>query len=254
VKSYLIPTLVLGLLASPLLAQDKPDLTNPKQKTSYAVGMDIASVFKQQELDLDVKAFAAGLSDTLAGKPALTEEQQKTVLMDLQKSLMAKAEAKNKAAAEKNLKDGQAFLAANAKKDGVKVKAVTTPDGVKGDLQYKVLKSGAGASPKTTDTVKVHYHGTLIDGTVFDSSVQRGEPVSFGVGDVIPGWTEALQMMKVGDKWQLFIPAALAYGESGPEPIGPNSTLIFEVELLGIEKPAEADVPTATNTPPAAAK
>jgi FKBP-type peptidyl-prolyl cis-trans isomerase FklB len=124
---------------------------------------------------------------------------------------------------------GEIFLAENAKKEGVK----TTASG----LQYKVIKSGAGESPKPTDTVKVHYHGTLIDGTVFDSSVQRGEPISFPVGGVIPGWVEALQLMKVGDKWQLFIPSRLAYGAQSPSPlIGPNSTLIFEVELLGIEK------------------
>ena len=125
--------------------------------------------------------------------------------------------------------DGAAFLAANAKKDGV----VTTASG----LQYKVIKSGTGESPKASDKVKVHYHGTLIDGTVFDSSVQRGEPIVFPVGAVIPGWVEALQLMKVGDKWQLFIPAPLAYGESSPSPVIPaNSVLIFEVELLGIEK------------------
>lgn len=124
---------------------------------------------------------------------------------------------------------GAAFLADNAKKDGVK----TTASG----LQYLVLKSGTGETPKATDRVKVHYHGTLIDGTVFDSSVQRGEPITFPVTGVIPGWVEALQMMKVGDKWKLFIPAKLAYGEQSPTPaIPPNSVLIFEVELLGIEK------------------
>jgi FKBP-type peptidyl-prolyl cis-trans isomerase FklB len=124
---------------------------------------------------------------------------------------------------------GTTFLAANAKKEGV----TTTASG----LQYKVIQSGAGESPKLTDTVKVHYHGTLIDGTVFDSSVQRGQPITFPVGGVIPGWVEALQLMKIGDKWQLFIPAKLAYGDQSPTPaIPPNSVLIFEVELLGIEK------------------
>ena len=131
-----------------------------------------------------------------------------------------------------NLKAGEDFLAANAKKEGVK----TTASG----LQYKVIKSGSGPSPKPTDTVKVHYNGTLIDGTVFDSSIRRGSPATFPVNGVIPGWTEALQLMKVGDKWQLFIPAKLAYGEQGPGPIGPNATLIFDVELLGIEKPEAA--------------
>jgi FKBP-type peptidyl-prolyl cis-trans isomerase len=231
-KSYFIPVLALGLLVSSAPAQDKPDLTNPKQKTSYAIGLDIATSLKRQEFEVDAKALTAGIADGFAGKPALTEEEMKAALMDLQKSAMAKAEEKQKAAAETNLKAGEAFLAANAKKEGVK----TTASG----LQYKVIKSGNGASPKPTDTVKVHYTGTLVDGTVFDSSVQRGMPATFPVKGVIPGWTEALQLMKVGDKWQLVIPAKLAYGEDGPGPIGPNSTLIFEVELLGIEKPETA--------------
>jgi len=140
---------------------------------------------------------------------------------------MSKMEAKAKVDGEKNVKEGEAFLAANAKKDGVK----TTASG----LQYKVIKAGTGATPKASDEVKVHYHGTLIDGTVFDSSVQRGEPISFPLNGVIAGWTEGLQLMKVGDKFQFAIPSALAYGEQGSGPIGPNSTLIFEVELLGIE-------------------
>ena len=231
-KSYFIPVLALGLLVSSVPAQDKPDLTNPKQKTSYAIGLDIATSLKRQELDVDAKALAAGIADGFAGKPALTDEEQKAAILDLQKSAMAKAEEKQKAAAGTNLKAGEAFLAENAKKEGVKITA--------SGLQYKVIKSGTGPSPKPTDTVKVHYTGKLVDGTVFDSSVERGTPVTFSVKGVIPGWTEALQLMKAGDKWQLFIPAKLAYGEEGPGPIGPNSTLIFEVELLGIEKPEAA--------------
>jgi FKBP-type peptidyl-prolyl cis-trans isomerase len=231
-KSYIIPVLALGLFVSSVPAQDKPDLTNPKQKTSYAIGLDIATSLKRQDIDVDAKALTAGIADGFAGKPALTEQEMKAAIMDLQKSAMARAEEKQKAAAEKNLKAGEAFLAANAKKEGVK----TTASG----LQYKVIKAGTGASPKPTDTVKVHYTGTLVDGTVFDSSVERGTPATFPVKGVIPGWTEALQLMKVGDKWQLVIPAKLAYGEDGPGPIGPNSTLIFEVELLGIEKPEAA--------------
>jgi FKBP-type peptidyl-prolyl cis-trans isomerase len=141
---------------------------------------------------------------------------------------MGKMQAKHKAAGDKNLKEGDDFLTANGKKEGVK----TLPSG----LQYKVIKSGTGRSPKATDTVKVHYNGTLTDGTVFDSSVQRGEPATFPVNQVIPGWTEALQLMKEGDKWQLYIPSKLAYGEQGAGgKIGPNSALIFDVELLSIE-------------------
>ena len=238
-KSYLIPTLALGLLVSSAVAQDKPDLTNPKQKTSYALGVNIGSGLKAQELDLDAKALAAGITDTLGGKPALTPDEVRDTLMKLRQDLEAKAEAESAKHADgsKNLKDGEAFLAENKKKEGVKVHAVTLPDGTQAELQYKVLKSGTGETPKKTDTVTVNYTGTLIDGTVFDSSVQRGQPATFPVNGVIPGWTEALQMMKVGDKWQLFLPAKLAYGEQSAGPkIGPNSTLIFEVELLGIEK------------------
>jgi FKBP-type peptidyl-prolyl cis-trans isomerase FklB len=228
-KLYIIPALAIGLCVSSALGQDKPDLTNPKQRTSYAIGLDIAANLKAREIDLDAKALAAGISDALADKPALKPDEVREVLMKLQQDMMAKGDVKNKADAEKNQKAGDAFLAENGKKEGVK----TTTSG----LQYKVLKSGSGASPQKTDSVKVHYHGTLIDGKVFDSSVQRGEPVTFQVDGVIPGWVEALQLMKVGDKWQLFIPSKLAYAERSPDPtIGPNATLVFEVELLGIEK------------------
>jgi FKBP-type peptidyl-prolyl cis-trans isomerase FklB len=238
-KSYLIPTLALGLLVSSAAAQDKPDLTNPKQRTSYAIGLNIGSKLKAQDLDVDAEALAAGVTDALGGKPALTPEQAHAALQQLQQDVEAKnaAEAAKYADGAKNLKDGAAFLAANKTKDGIKVHPVTLPDGTTAELQYKILKSGTGDTPKKTDTVTVNYTGTLIDGTVFDSSVQRGQPATFPVSGVIPGWTEALQMMKVGDKWQLFIPAKLAYGEQSPSPkIGPNSTLIFEVELLDIQK------------------
>jgi len=228
-KPYLLSILAVGWFVSSALGQDKPDLTNPKQRTSYAIGLDIAANLKAREIDLDAKALAAGIADALAEKPALKPDEVREVLMKLQQEMMAKGDVKNQADAEKNLKAGDAFLAENGKKEGVK----TTTSG----LQYKVLKSGSGASPKKTDSVKVHYHGTLIDGKVFDSSVQRGEPVTFQVDGVIPGWVEALQLMKVGDKWQLFIPSKLAYAERSPDPtIGPNATLVFEVELLGIEK------------------
>lgn len=238
-KFYLIRTLALGLFVSSAVAQDKPDLTNPKQRTSYAIGVNIGSGLKVQNLDLDSKALTAGIADTLGGKPALTQDEVHGELLKLEQDIQAKnaAEAAKYADGAKNLKDGEAFLAANKTKDGVKVHSVTLPDGTTAELQYKILKSGTGATPQKTDTVTVNYTGTLIDGTVFDSSVQRGQPATFPVTGVIPGWTEALQMMKVGDKWQLFLPPKLAYGEQSPTAkIGPNSTLIFEVELLGIEK------------------
>ena len=228
-KPYLITTLAFGLLVSSAVAQDKPDLTNPKQKTSYALGVNIGSSLKDQDVDLDGKALAAGITDALNGKPAMTQQEVQATLMQFQQEMMSKMQAKEKVDSDKNLKAGEAFLAENAKKAGVK----TTASG----LQYKILKEGDGPMPKATDTVKVNYKGTLIDGTVFDSSYDRGEPVTFPVNGVIPGWTEALQMMKVGSKWQLFIPANLAYGEHSPSPkIGSNSTLIFDVELLSIEK------------------
>ena len=169
-------------------------------------------------------ALAAGLADTIAGKSALSREEMMETISAFQKELMAKMEAKQKNAE----KDGKAFLEANGKKEGVK----TTASG----LQYKVIKSGKGKSPKASDKVKVHYHGTLIDGTVFDSSVERNDPITFPVNGVIPGWVEGLQLMKEGDKFQFVIPSNLAYGEQGAGgKIGPNSTLIFDVELISVE-------------------
>ncbi len=218
------------LMAVSVSAQEKPDLKDPKQRASYAIGTDIGMNFKRQEIDVDPKALAAGLADAISGKMALTDAEIKQTLTDLSTELASKRELRQKAAGEKNIKDGEAFLAANVKKEGVKATA--------SGLQYKVLKTGTGKSPKKTDKVKVHYHGSLIDGSVFDSSVERNEPVTFGVSQVIPGWTEALQMMKEGDKWQIALPSKIAYGEQPPpgSKIGPNSTLIFDVELLSIEK------------------
>jgi FKBP-type peptidyl-prolyl cis-trans isomerase FklB len=193
--------------------------------------MDIGSNFKRQDLEIDPKLLAAGLADALSGKTQMTEAEAKQVITEFRTQMMAKMETKQKEAGDKSLKEGEKFLADNAKKEGVK----TTASG----LQYKVLKTGKadGKTPKASDSVKVHYHGTLLDGTVFDSSVQRGEPATFGVGEVIPGWTEVLQLMKEGDKWQVYIPSKLAYGARGAPPqIAPNSTLIFDVELLSIEK------------------
>jgi FKBP-type peptidyl-prolyl cis-trans isomerase FklB len=225
------PTSILALcllLPTVTVAQEKPALENPQQRGSYAIGADIAANFKRQQIEVDVPALTAGFAEAWAGKSRLTAEELRAAADEFRKTVMAQADARNKVTAEKNLKDGEAYLAANAGREGVK----TTTSG----LQYKVLKTGSGPSPKATDTVKVHYHGTLIDGTVFDSSVDRGEPATFQVGGVIRGWVEALQLMHVGDKWQVSVPAKLAYGERSPGgAIGPNSTLIFDVELLGIE-------------------
>lgn len=235
-KQYIVKMLACGLLASSAHGQDKPELTTPKQRVSYCIGANIGGNFKRQEIDIDTKALAAGISDAIAGKTSLTAAEMREVMTAFQQEMETKMMAKEQAIEEENAKagpenlaKGEAFLAANAKKEGVK----TTASG----LQYKVLQSGSGKTPKASDTVRTHYHGTLIDGTVFDSSVERGEPVSFPVNAVIPGWTEALQLMKEGDKWQLAIPSKLAYGERGAGgKIGPNSALVFEVELLAIEQ------------------
>ena len=229
-KSYLTSVVISGLIATTALAvEEKLDLKDPKQRVSYSIGADIGANFKRQDLQIDSKALASGIADALGGKTILTEAEMRETLNNFRKEMMTKMESKQKIDGEKNAKEGEAFLAANAKMEGVK----TLPSG----LQYKVLKSGTGKSPKATDQVKVHYHGTLTDGTVFDSSVEKGEPATFGVNQVIPGWTEALQLMKEGDKWHLVIPSKLAYGERSPGgKIGANSVLVFDVELISIEK------------------
>jgi FKBP-type peptidyl-prolyl cis-trans isomerase FklB len=229
-------------IASIGLAQDKPELKDQKDKASYSIGYDIGDSFKKQKIELNIDALVAGLKEALAGKDAaLPKEEREKTLQAFQKEMMEKQMAASKEAAAKNLAEGEKFLAENKKKEGVK----TTASG----LQYKVLKEGSGPSPKETDTVTTNYKGTLIDGTEFDSSYKRNEPASFQVNRVIKGWIEALQLMKPGSKYQLFIPASLAYGERGAgQTIGPNSTLIFEVELLSVA----AASPTPTIAPGAA--
>ena len=230
-------------IASLGLAQDKPQLKDQKDKASYSIGYDIGETFKKQKIDLNTDAFIAGLKEALGGKEAaMSKEEREKTLQAFQKEMMEKQIAASKEAATKNQAEGEKFLTENKKKDGVK----TTESG----LQYKVLKEGSGPSPKETDTVVTNYRGTLIDGTEFDSSYKRNEPASFPVNRVIKGWTEALQLMKPGAKYQLFIPSTLAYGERGAgQLIGPNATLIFEVELLSIKPPE----PAATVAPGAAA-
>jgi FKBP-type peptidyl-prolyl cis-trans isomerase FklB len=205
-------------------------LTTQKQKNSYALGMSIGLGLGKQGLDksVDSTLVVRGLRDALTGsKTAMTEEEMKTALQQLRTEYQTAQEAKAKEAGTSNRKEGDAFLAENKSKDGVKV----LPDG----LQYKVLTEGSGPKPTANDTVTVNYRGTLINGKEFDSSYKRGQPASFPVGGVIKGWTEALQMMPVGSKWQLFLPADLAYGDRGAGgDIAPGDTLIFEVELLSI--------------------
>jgi FKBP-type peptidyl-prolyl cis-trans isomerase FklB len=231
-RRHLAVAAILAFLvpASGCTAEEKkPELNTMKDKLSYGIGLNLGNDFKAQQIDVDPDLLARGIRDSQAGgTPLMTEEQVKETFEAFQKEMIAKQEAKAKETAEKNQKEGEAFLAENGKKEGV----VTLPSG----LQYKVIEEGAGKTPKATDKVTVHYRGTLVDGTEFDSSHKRGEPVTFPVNGVIAGWTEALQLMKEGAKWQLFIPSALAYGERGAGPvIGPNSTLIFEVELIKVQ-------------------
>jgi len=205
-------------------------LTTENQKISYAIGMGLGKNIKRDSIDVDPAILVRGLKDAMAGgKLLLTDEEAKTAIMALNTKVRAKEEEKAKAEALSNKMKGDAFLAQNKTKPGV----VTLPSG----LQYKIVTPGTGPKPTAEDTIKCNYRGSLVDGTEFDSSYKRGEPIKIPVGQVIKGWTEAMQLMPVGSKWELYIPSDLAYGERGApgSPIGPNSTLVFEVELLSIE-------------------
>ncbi len=214
-------------------AKSAAPLSTRKDKFSYALGMNIGSGLganlKKQSVEVDWNLVAQGMKDAAAGsKTRLTDEEAKAVLTEVQNEVRKEQQEKTQEAAAKNKTEGDAFLAGNKKKDGI----VTLPSG----LQYKIMTEGKGPKPAATDTVVCNYRGTLINGTEFDSSYKRGEPATFPVGGVIKGWTEALQLMPVGSKWQLFIPSDLAYGERGAgADIGPNATLIFEVELISIK-------------------
>jgi FKBP-type peptidyl-prolyl cis-trans isomerase FklB len=208
-------------------------LKTPKDKASYAIGLNIGKSLHKDSVDVDPNILAQGIKDALAGsKPLLTDDEAKAAMVALQSDVRKTREAEMQIAGEANKKEGEAFLATNKTKEGV----VTLPSG----LQYKILKEGNGPKPTASDSVVCNYKGTLINGTEFDSSYKRGQPATFPVGQVIHGWTEALQLMPVGSKWQLFIPSDMAYGPRGPSPdIGPNATLIFEVELLSIQGKAQ---------------
>jgi FKBP-type peptidyl-prolyl cis-trans isomerase FklB len=200
-----------------------------KDKVSYALGMNIGANLHRQSIEVDPNIVRQGLEDALAGgKTLLSEDEAHAALTELQNDVRKKQQEKMQQAGEANKKEGDAFLAANKAKDGV----VTLPSG----LQYKILISGKGPKPSASDSVVCNYRGTLIDGKEFDSSYKRGQPATFPVGGVIKGWIEALQLIPVGSKWQLFVPSELAYGDRGTgAEIGPNATLIFEVELLSIQ-------------------
>jgi len=218
-------------------------LKTQKDKASYAIGLNIGKSMHRDSVDIDPAILVRGIKDALAGaKSLLTDEEARAAITALQAELQKNREEKLKVAGETNKKEGETYLAANKAKEGV----VALPSG----LQYKILKEGTGPKPTASDTVVCNYQGTLIDGKEFDSSYKRGQPATFPVGGVIRGWTEALQLMPVGSKWQLFIPSELAYGERGAgADIGPNSALIFEVELLSIQ---EKTPPPQPATPDAA--
>jgi FKBP-type peptidyl-prolyl cis-trans isomerase FklB len=228
-KSGLIIALGIGILAGQVYAQDVV-LKTQKDKVSYSIGMDIGMTLKNQSIEVDPAILSRGIKDSMSGqKPLMAEQEIRDTIAAFQKEMMAKQQELAKQMGEKNKKQGEAFLAENKKKEGVKTLA--------SGLQYKVIKVGTGKKPKATDTVTTNYRGTLVDGTEFDSSARQGKPATFPVNGVIPGWTEALQLMEEGAKWQLFIPSNLAYGERGTQggPIGPNAALIFDIELISIQ-------------------
>ncbi len=228
-KQICLALLFLVIMTIQASAQKKTTLTTEKDKVSYIIGTDIAKNLKKQGIDIDPELLFRGLKDAFMDqKLALSDSEIQQVMTAFQQEMMEKQTKKAGEVAEKNQKEGAEFLAANKKKDSV----ITLPSG----LQYKVLVEGSGKMPTINDTVTTNYRGTLIDGTEFDNSYKRGEPATFPVKGVIPGWTQALQRMKVGAKWILYVPSDLAYGEQGAgQTIAPNSTLIFEVELLSIK-------------------
>ncbi len=225
-------TLILAILvlAIPVMAQESPVLKDQKDKVSYIIGLDIGNNFKRQSINIDADILTKGLKDSLSGaKPLLADQEIREVMASFEKEMKERQEELRKKIGEKNKKEGENFLAENKKKEGVQ----TLPSG----LQYKVIKASTGKKPQLTDTVTTQYRGALIDGTEFDSSYRRGKPATFAVNGVIRGWTEALQLMEEGAKWELFIPSDLAYGERGAgQQIGPNAILIFEVELISIQE------------------
>jgi FKBP-type peptidyl-prolyl cis-trans isomerase len=224
-------------------AQAPLTLKTQKEKISYAIGMNIGTGMHRQSLQIDPNILLRGLKDALAGgKTLMTDEEAKAVMTQLQNEMRKAQQEKMQQAGAANKKEGDTFLEANKAKEGVKV----LPSG----LQYKILKEGTGPKPTASDTVVCNYRGTLIDGKEFDSSYKRGEAATFPVNGVIKGWTEALQLMPVGSKWQLFLPADLAYGDRGAgADIGPDATLIFEVELMSIQQAKPADAKPAETTP-----
>ena len=222
-----------------------------KENMSYAIGTDIGNNLKRGGVELDLEVLSSALKNAMAGQPSkLTDVQIREAINNYRQAAQTKRAEEQKKSAEKNKKAGEAFLAANKSKPGVKAHEVKLPDGTTAELQYKVITEGTGAIPKSNDTVTVNYRGTLIDGKEFDSSAKHGgQPAKFPVNRVVKGWTEALQMMKTGSKWELYLPSSLAYGDGGAgQNIEPGSTLVFEMELTGIEAPPPPAPPPAPLT------
>jgi len=229
-KIKLVALAVMGLAMSTTMSAATTQLQSDLDKLSYSIGADLGKNFKKQEIQISPEAMVKGLQDAINGTPLLmTEDQMKEVLTKFQQQLMAKRNADFTKKADENKAKGDAFLAQNKTKDGV----VTLPSG----LQYKIVQAGTGVKPGKDDTVTVDYTGTLINGEVFDSSEKTGKPATFKVSQVIPGWTEALQLMPAGSTWEVVVPSALAYGtRSVGGPIGPNETLLFKIHLISVKK------------------
>jgi len=227
-KHLFIAVIGMTLISVGVQAGEKAELEDDNALINYSLGYQIGGDLKRQQVEVNREALLQGIEDAVAGsEPAMSQAAMRAALIALKRKVMAQQHEAQAAAAKKNQEAGEAFLAANAKKDGV----VSLPSG----LQYRVIEAGTGSQPKADDTVTVHYRGTLIDGTEFDSSYSRNKPATFRADRVIEGWREALQLMQEGAKWELFIPAKLAYGEKGAGKIQPNSTLVFEVQLIKVE-------------------
>ncbi|MGA2349347.1 MAG: FKBP-type peptidyl-prolyl cis-trans isomerase [Terracidiphilus sp.] len=230
-RKWILAAAIVLLSSFAAAAQDSSELKTDKDKLSYALGMNIGENLRKQGLELDPAVFAKAFGESFTGgKTAMTDQEMQTLLMAVAQDIRKKQAEKQAEKGEAAKKEGEAFMAANKTKEGV----VALPSG----LQYKILKAGTGEKPTLDDTVVCNYKGTLINGTEFDASEKHGGPSTFPVKGVIAGWTEALQLMPAGSKWQLFVPSNLAYGAQGPGDIGPNATLIFEVELVSIQKAA----------------
>jgi FKBP-type peptidyl-prolyl cis-trans isomerase len=238
-KLILAAGLALGFSLPLRAADEKSDFKDDKDKASYAIGMYFGNQIKRGNMDIDVETVNSAMRDVLAGKTLKLTDQQ------AQEAIRTYQTAEQKRVSDKNKKECEAFLAENKKKPGVKTQEVKLADGSTAEMQYKVITEGTGEIPKSNDVVSVNYKGTLPNGKEFDSSAKHGgQPSKFPVTRVVRGWTEALEMMKVGSKWELYLPATLAYGDRGyPPDIAPGATLIFEMELMGIEPPAPPPAP-----------